>query len=268
MSTVFNYAIFYLSYTCMSPKNLLQILRLSTMTIGYSLYGLSFALFDKDYRLFYRHGFHFAEAALRIGKISLEIEGKEHLQRGQTYVFVANHTSIFDIPAVWITVATTLATVPDDETGGRLRIIYKRSLELIPFLGWELKMSPFIPIQRERARRSMRSIEAAVQAVQTGESVIIFPEGTRSRSGRLMDFRRGAFHLAARAKKPIVPVAIIGAHTILQADSVDMREGTIRIVLGKPVPPPEQDDRLVERSLMKHIHAVLAAMLPDDQKPA
>ena len=247
----------------MPLKNLFQILRLGTMTIGYSLYGLSFSWFDKEHRLFYKHGFHFAEAALRIGKITLEIEGAEHLQRGQTYVFVANHTSIFDIPAVWIAVAKTLGA----ESGGRLRSIYKRSLELIPFLGWELKASPFIPIQRERARKSMRSIEEAIRAIQTGESVIIFPEGTRSRTGRLMDFRRGAFHLAARAKKPIVPVAIIGAHTILQADSVTMREGTIRIVLGKPVPPPAQDDRLVERSLMKHLHAVLVTMLPDDQKP-
>jgi 1-acyl-sn-glycerol-3-phosphate acyltransferase len=237
------------------------------MTIGYSLFGLSFSLFDKDFRLFYKHGFHFAEAALRIGNITLEIEGKEHLQRGQTYVFIANHTSIFDRPAVWIAVATTLTTRLGDESGGRLRIIYKRSLELIPFLGWELKMSPFIPIQRERARKSMKSIHAAVEAIQTGESVIIFPEGTRSRNGRLMEFRRGAFHLAARAKKPIVPVAIIGAQRILQADSVMLQEGTIRIVLGKPVPPPEQDDRLVERSLMKHLYAILATMLPDEQKP-
>lgn len=232
------------------------------MTIGYSLFGLSFAWFDKDYRLFYRHGFNFAKASLRLGNIRLEVEGKEYLERGETYVFIANHTSIFDIPAVWVAVAESLGYT----SGGRLRIIYKRSLELIPFLGWELKASPFIPIQRERARKSMKSIEAAVHAFQTGDSVVIFPEGTRSRDGRLMEFRRGAFHLAARAKKPIVPVAIIDAHKILKADSVDFREGTIRVVFGKPVPPPNHDDRMAERALMKHLHALVEQMLPDEQK--
>lgn len=243
-------------------KTIFQITRLSLMTIGYSLFGLSFSWFDKDFRLFYKHGFGFAKAALRLGNIRLEVEGKEHIARGETYVFVANHTSVFDIPAVWVAVAEAIG----DTSGGRMRIIYKRSLELIPFMGWELKVSPFIPIQRERARQSMKSIEAAVQAFQTGDSVVIFPEGTRSRSGKLMEFRRGAFHLAARAKKPIVPVAIIDAHKILRADSVNLHEGTIRVIFGKPVPPPQEYDRIVERSLMKHLHALVNQMLPEEQQ--
>jgi 1-acyl-sn-glycerol-3-phosphate acyltransferase len=236
-----------------------QILRLSLTTIGYSLFGLSFSWFDKGHKLFYKHGLHYAETILRIANITLIVEGREHLQEGETYVFVANHVSIFDIPAIWVATAPSL--------GGRIRIIYKRTLELIPFLGWELMASPFIPIQREKMRRSVESITSAVAAIQEGSSVIIFAEGTRSRSGRLKEFKRGGFHLAARARKPLVPVAIVDAHKILRADSVELQQGTIRVIIGKPVPPPEQDDRIVERMLMKHIHAVIASMLPEDQQP-
>ncbi len=236
-----------------------QILQLSGTTIGYSLFGLSFSAFDKGYKLFYEHGLRYAETILRIANINLIVEGRENLQAGETYVFVANHVSIFDIPAIWVATAPAL--------GGRIRIIYKRSLQLIPFLGWELIVSPFIPIEREKMRRSIESISRAVGAIQEGDSVIIFAEGTRSRSGRLKEFKRGGFHLAARAKKPLVPVAIVDAHKILRADSVDLQQGTIRVIIGKPVPPPEQDDRIVERSLMKHLHAVIAAMLPEDQQP-
>ncbi|MCS6807678.1 MAG: lysophospholipid acyltransferase family protein [Bacteroidota bacterium] len=236
-----------------------RIVRLCGMTVWYSLFGLSFALFDKHHRLFYRHGLNFARTSLRMANIALLVEGEDHLKEGETYVFIANHTSIFDIPAIWV------ATAP--KLGGRLRIIYKRSLQLIPFLGWELMVSPFIPIEREKLRRSVEGLNKAVKAVQEGDSVIIFAEGTRSRSGRLKEFRRGGFHLAARAGKPIVPVAIVGAHKILRADSVDLHAGSIRVIIGKPVPPPDHDDRITERSLMKHVHAVIAAMLPEDQQP-
>lgn len=229
------------------------------MTIGYSLFGLSFSWFDKDHKFFYEHGLNFAKTSLRMANINLVVEGQENLTEGETYVFVANHVSIFDIPAIWV------ATAP--KLGGRIRIIYKRTLQLIPFLGWELMASPFIPIEREKMRRSVEGINKAISAIQSGDSVIIFAEGTRSRSGRLKEFKRGGFHLAARAKKPLVPVAIVDAHKVLRADSVDLQEGTIRVIIGKPVPPPEQDDRLVERSLMKHLHALVASMLPEEQQP-
>jgi 1-acyl-sn-glycerol-3-phosphate acyltransferase len=243
----------------MSLATLWRIIVLSLVTVGYSLFGLSFALFDRGYRLFYKHGLQYAETILRLANIRLEVEGREHLQEGETYVFVANHTSIFDIPAIWVATAPNL--------NGRIRIIYKRTLELVPFLGWELKASPFIPIQREHIRRSVKSLHTAIAAIQEGASVIIFAEGTRSRSGRLGDFKRGAFHLAARAKKPLAPVAIIGAQNILRADSVELREGALRVVIGKPIPPPELDDRNAERALMKRLHDIIASMLPEEQQP-
>jgi 1-acyl-sn-glycerol-3-phosphate acyltransferase len=243
----------------MQVPSLFHVLRLSLMTIGYSLFGLSFAWFDKEYRFFYRHGLRFAETALRMANIRVEVEGMEHLRQGEAYVFVANHTGIFDIPAIWVAAAGI--------TGGRLRIMYKRDLELIPFLGWELKASPFIPVQRNQARNSMKSLNRALVAIQEGDSVIIFAEGTRSRTGRLLEFKRGAFLLAARAGKPLVPSAIIGSHRVLKADSVDLQPGTIRVAFGKPTSPPAEHDRLVERSLMKQMHAALAALLPDEQKP-
>jgi 1-acyl-sn-glycerol-3-phosphate acyltransferase len=243
----------------MQAVSFFHVVRLSCMTVGYSLLGISLAPFDTDYRLFYKYGLRFAETALRMANVRVEIEGEGHLRKGQAYVFVANHTGIFDIPAIWVATSNI--------TGGRLRIMYKQDLELVPFLGWVLKTSPFIPVQRNQARDSMKSLQQAIEAIQEGDSVIIFAEGTRSRSGRLMDFKRGAFLLAARAGKPLVPSAIIGSHSVMRSDSLDLHPGTIRVSFGEPVPPPAEHDRVVERSLMVQMHSAVAELLPEEQKP-
>jgi 1-acyl-sn-glycerol-3-phosphate acyltransferase len=214
--------------------------------------GIFFRLIESDYHLFYKHGYNFALSMLRIGGITLEVEGYEQLDERENYVFVANHVSVFDIPAIWVAVGSVI----------RIRILYKQELQHVPLFGWAMKSSPFIPIRREHPRDGMTSLNDAAEKVQSGSSVVVFAEGTRSRTGRLLPFKRGAFVLAARSGKRIVPVAIIGSQKILRADKLLLRPGIIRIVIGAPISQPDHHDRNAERDLMQHVHNVIAASLP------
>jgi 1-acyl-sn-glycerol-3-phosphate acyltransferase len=240
------------------------VARLSLTVIGYSLLGLTFRLVENDHRLFFEYGYRFAQSLLRQAGVRLEVEGYELLDERSSYVFIANHVSFFDIPAVWAAIGRVL----------RIRIMYKRDLEAVPIFGWVLKASPFIAIKRDRARDSMAGINTALEAVRGGSSVLIFAEGTRSRSGRMLPFKRGAFMLAARAHKPIVPVAIIGTHMVLPADSLRVQPGVIRVVIHPPIANEEprhevqslqqEPSREHERDLMQRVHATIAAALPPE----
>ncbi len=178
------------------------------------------------------------------------------MARGENYVFVANHASLFDIPAIWVAVGEVT----------RIRIIYKRELQHIPLFGWVLRCSPFIPIERQNPRDSMASITKAIEAVQSGSSAIVFAEGTRSRNGKLGEFKRGAFMLASRSRKPLVPVTIIGSNSIMRPGSFRLYPGTIRVVIGVPIPPPEITNNGVEKAaekrLMEQLHDAIEAELP------
>jgi 1-acyl-sn-glycerol-3-phosphate acyltransferase len=253
-------------------RTALAVVRLSLTVVGYSLLGLTFRLIEHDHRLFFEYGYRFAQSLLRIAGVKLEVEGYELLNEKENYVFIANHVSLFDIPAVWAAIGQVI----------RIRIIYKRDLEAVPVFGWVLKASPFIAIQRDKARDSMAGIATATEAIRAGSSVLIFAEGTRSRSGTLLPFKRGAFMLAARAHKPIVPVAIIGTHHVLPADTINVQPGTIRVVIHPPIPNPapsltiqpktissanENDDRQHEKHLMHTVYSTILATLPPEMKP-
>lgn len=238
-----------------------QVFKLICTIIGYSCLGVAFWLTDskRDFALFYKYGYFFAEAMLRLSGSTLEVQGYERLNENETYVFVANHTSLFDIPALWVAVGKRI----------RIRILYKRELESIPIFGWALRCSPFISIKRERPRDGMKRILEAAEAVRHGSSAVVFAEGTRSRTGKLQSFKRGAFTIAARSGKPIVPVSIIGSHTILPAGSLRLHPGVIRVVIGEPIQTSQYavDDRNAEKALMHRVHEAVAAALPPEMRP-
>lgn len=133
---------------------------------------------------------------LFLAGVHVNIRGLEHLEPVQSRIYVVNHTSYFDIPIV-------LASIPDT-----IRIMYRKNLERIPFLGWSIARSPFIGIKREKARDAMKGIDEAVLSISIGESVLIFAEGTRSVNGRLGQFKRGAFLLASRSVNPSFPLLL------------------------------------------------------------
>ncbi len=141
----------------------------------------------------------------------------------QPYVFMANHVSAADI---W----TLLATLPV-----RVRMIAKKQLGAIPLFGWAMRAGRFIFIDRKNPGAARRSMEDAADRIREGASVLLFPEGTRSRDGQLAPFKKGGFHLAINAGVPIVPIAVRGTFALLPRDTFVPRSGPVEILVGEPI---------------------------------
>jgi 1-acyl-sn-glycerol-3-phosphate acyltransferase len=146
------------------------------------------------------------------------------LSPGQPCVYVSNHQSQFDIPAL-------VVAMPTD-----FRIVAKRELLYIPIFGWALWLAGFIFIDRSDRERAIRRLERTVRTIRRGTSVVVFAEGTRSVDGRLLPFKKGGFVLALQAGVPIVPVSIRGGGTVLPKGSLRVRPGTIEVRFGAPIP--------------------------------
>ncbi len=207
-----------------------------------------------------RHdGFHwvartFSRIVLRLFGITVEVQGREHVRRGQPYVYVANHASLFDIPAA-------VHGVPD-----RIHLVYKKELERIPFFGWGLKFGrTYIAIDRRKGAQAAKSLKEAAEKIRNGASVLLFAEGTRTRDGKLQPFKRGAFNLAVRAGVPIVPLTINGSYNILPRTTFRVNPGTITLVIDKPMEIP-QDGKEGELTLMENVHRVLEKHYVEPQR--
>jgi 1-acyl-sn-glycerol-3-phosphate acyltransferase len=154
--------------------------------------------------------------------VSTEVRGLEQLERGRTYVFVSNHQSIYDIPVIF-------AALPY-----QLRIIAKQSLGQFPFLGWHLRRSGHLLVDRRNPDRAgiLRQWKALVGQ---GLSLIVFPEGTRSSDGRVGPFKGGSILLAIEAKLPIVPISVDGSRHVMPKGQLTTRPGHASLVIHAPI---------------------------------
>ncbi len=155
----------------------------------------------------------------------------DHAQAGDHYVYMANHQSLFDIPVL-------IATLP-----GQTRFMAKQSLFRIPIFGWAISAGGFIPVDRENRSRAKQAFDTAVERLQAGTSVLLFPEETRSLDGKLLPFQRGGFLLALKSGLPIVPVGIEGTLGIQGKRSFLIHPGTVHVRYGAPIVMAEFDLR-------------------------
>ena len=156
--------------------------------------------------------------------VKIVVENRATLEPAQPYVFMANHASSLDIWAAFVAVPR------------RLRMIAKKQLGRIPLFGWVMWAGRFIFIDRGNGVAARRSIDEAGERIRKGDSVLIFPEGTRTRDGTLGAFKKGGFHLAVRAGVPIVPVALRGTRKLMPRGSYLLRSGTVTAIIGEPIP--------------------------------
>src|ERR1041385_849893 len=154
--------------------------------------------------------------------VRVRVKGTERIPLG-TCLFVANHTSSADAPAV-------VNAIPR-----RIAILLKKSLFNYPIVGQAFHLAHFIPVERSKHDSAIASLEKAIQAMKDGQSFLIYPEGTRSPDGRLQDFKKGAVVMAIKAGVPIVPVACSGAHRIMEKRSLVMHPGEILVEFLNPI---------------------------------
>jgi len=226
---------------------LLKGLLIVLVAVPLSVLALISIPLDRSGRSFHAVARTWSRCILWLFGIKVRVRGTEHLERTRHYIYVSNHASMFDIPAV-------VVGIPDD-----IRFVLKKELTKVPIWGWALKYGYYISIDRGRARDAAKSLEEAVERMRTGASVILFAEGTRTRDGKLQPFKRGAFSLAARSGVPIVPVAINNTFSILPKGSIRVKPADITIVLEKPVPTEGVEGREAEVKLMEKVREAIAS---------
>jgi 1-acyl-sn-glycerol-3-phosphate acyltransferase len=181
--------------------------------------------FDRSGRLYHFHARLWSRIGFGMAGISLEVTGAEKVPVDTPVIFMSNHQGYFDILALFL-------ALPQ-----RFSWIAKEELFRIPVFGYSMARAGYVPLNRAGdGRRALKSIEAAAAIIRNGQSVVIFPEGSRTFDGGLLPFKKGGFLLAGKAGVPIVPVTISGSMRINPKTRLELHPGTIRVRIADPIP--------------------------------
>jgi 1-acyl-sn-glycerol-3-phosphate acyltransferase len=181
----------------------------------------------------------------------VSVKGREHLKKGQSYVFVANHQSAYDIFVIY------------GFLGAPIKWMMKKGLAKIPFVGYACRMAGFIFVDNSSARSAQKSVAEAEQKLKHGRSLIIFPEGARTPDGHLRQFKRGACQIAVAQQLPIIPITLNGPYHVMPIGSWDIRPHRMEMTIHPPLIPHQkrEDDKEMLQKLVdstrQTIHAAL-----------
>lgn len=229
-------------------RYLLNACAVVVVTVTLAVVGLLAHLVDPRGRLTQGVARAWARVLLRVSGIRVEVEGLEKLDAEGAYVFVANHSSAIDIPAL-------LVGLPY-----RLRMLAKASLFSIPFLGWYIRSIGYVSVDRARPSDTRKVLRRALDGAGRGASIVVFPEGTRNPEGRLGRFKRGAVVLAREAGLPIVPVALVNAGHLLPRGELRVDPGIVQLRIGEPLlPDPDEPTRHLSAAIRRGVQDLRTA---------
>jgi 1-acyl-sn-glycerol-3-phosphate acyltransferase len=229
-------------------RAVLSTLSFVAATIAGSLAALVCGAIDRSGDLVLSLARLWSRVILGVPGVKVEVKTHAPLVPGRPYVFMPNHASMVDIWAVFVAIPASF------------RFIAKKQLAKIPLFGWAMAAGRFIFIDRQNAASARRSVAEAARRIGAGQSVVIFPEGTRTRDGRLLPFKKGGFHLAMDSGVDIVPVAIRGSRDVMPRGAALIRAGTVSVEIGEPIPTAglKTADR---EALIEQVRGRVAAML-------
>jgi 1-acyl-sn-glycerol-3-phosphate acyltransferase len=197
----------------------------------------------------YRVSLWIVRVALQLARIRVEVTGAELVPRGTACIFMSNHVSNLDPPVL-------LPMIP-----GRTSAFLKRSLMKIPVLGYGFRLGEFVPVDRDGTAGSAKAgVDAARRVLEKGIHIMTFVEGTRSRDGRMLPFKKGPFYLAMEAQALCVPVSISGTESMMRKGSMKVTPGTVRVIFHAPIDPRQFATR---EELMEAVRAAIASGLPE-----
>jgi 1-acyl-sn-glycerol-3-phosphate acyltransferase len=226
------------------PINILQLLLLLVWTIFCGIFGMVFALVTNPTYSHRIMGYYiFSPMILAISMVRVKAKGLDNVLN-EPAIYVANHASQLDIPIICTRVNRPMF------------FIGKIELKKIPILSQYMKIVGMIFVDRKNRERAMASMRTAIQDIQGGKSIAAFPEGTRTKTGELLPFKKGVFTIAKEGRIPIVPIAVIGSAKALASGSFFLRPATVEI---RVLPALKGDDffNMSIEEMAKHARALI-----------
>lgn len=217
--------------------------------IPVAILGVPWTLVIGDISQLYRWAMRVMRIGTRAAGITVDAQWRAPLDPSTRYIFLSNHISNLDPPIL-------LPLLP-----GRVSVFIKRSLTKLPVLGYGMKLGDFIPVDRDgRVESAKESVEFAARVLASGVHVMSFVEGTRSRDGRLLPFKKGPFYLAMETGAPVVPVSIWGTETMMKKGSMRLYPGVAHVTFHAPLFPA---DFATREELMDAVRRAMESGLPE-----
>jgi 1-acyl-sn-glycerol-3-phosphate acyltransferase len=219
------------------------------LSIPSALIFIPLAVITGNVRPLYSVTCFIVRTGLRVAGIRVRLEGRERVPAGRACIFMANHVSNLDPP-------TLISYLP-----GYTAAFSKRAIFNIPVFGYCMKLGEFIPVDRTGSvATAQASVAAAKRIIDKGLHITTFVEGTRSKDGRMLPFKKGPFYLAMQTGAPVIPVSIYGTETLMAKGSFAIKPGTAHIIFHAPVNP---GDYATREDLSQAVRAAIASGLPE-----
>ena len=224
-------------------RSILTYLTIALYVIVVGSPSVLIAILLRSPAFLYRVGGIGVRLGLWLSGIRYTVTGMEHVKRERAAVYAVNHASNVEPPILFDALNRLFP---------RLRVLYKAELRKLPILTRAFDLAGFVPLERGNRDQSLPAIERAAAALREGNSFLIFPEGTRSRTGELLPFKKGGFIMALKAQAPVIPVAIKGARAAMRKGSPWIQPVTVKVAFGDPIETAgltmDDRDQLVARA--------------------